>query len=120
MKDLSEKSDKSLLDSPTPSTGIRRRHRRQTEQTEDAEVPNEALYNIISAQKDFYRTNYAALSNDSYNWEWQKCSKQLNPRSNFLLIGVWEKKNARSQNILIGRSEISMQQIFAKASQAHE
>ena len=139
-KESSEKSDKSLLDSPNPSMGIRnRRNRKQTENNEENaenKQPNtEQFYDIISAQKvslllimthcyesykDFYRTNYAALSNDSYHWEWQKCSKELNPASNYLLIGVWEKKNAKSQNILIGRAQISIQQVFAKASQAHE
>ena len=127
-------SERSLgSDSPQPS-GLRLRSRRggqqdqrDTHQRDRSDEPADRFlspWEIISAQQGFHRTKQAIQKDGDYQWKYEKINAQLEEdvlsRPEFLLIGVWEKPNGDPNCILIGQSELSIEEILAKSSETQE
>ena len=121
-------------DSPQPS-GLRLRSRRGAQQDQrdtqrDRSHHDESAdrflspWEIISAQQGFHRTKQAIQKDGDYQWKYEKINAQLEEdvlsRPEFLLIGVWEKPNGDPNCILIGQSELSIEEILAKSSETQE
>ena len=127
-------SERSLgSDSPQPS-GLRLRSRRaqqdqrdtQRDRSHNDESADRFLspWEIISAQQGFHRTKQAIQKDGDYQWKYEKINAQLEEdvlsRPEFLLIGVWEKPNGDPNCILIGQSELRVEEILAKSSETQE
>lgn len=121
-------------DSPQPS-GLRLRSRRAQQDhardnNRDRSHHDESAdrflspWEIISAQQGFHRTKQAIQKNGDYQWKYEKINAQLEEdvlsRPEFLLIGVWEKPNGDPNCILIGQSELKIEEILAKSSETQD
>lgn len=121
-------SEARLQDSPQPS-GLRLRNRRaqaEKQVTDDSQVENrnQTVWEIVSAQHGFHRTKQAIVKEGDYQWKYEKYNVQLEEdrlsRPDYLLIGIWEKKNGDPIPILIGQAEIKIEEILTKSSELQD
>ena len=105
---------------PVPSTGIRRKNNSTSNEPVDSRIREkelESVWNIISAQPDFYRTKYAPAINGNYQWRYEQINGDVKREHNFLHVAVWEKPHGIERPILMGNVTLPLEVIYAKAAQ---